>query len=94
MPKCRLNWIKPGGFYGVVEHVPPRREATMVPTSRSAGSQGRGNSGAPGWVTSGKWGPFQGRLLHTSYGTCSLYLALVDHQVTYPGRRVRFRSTS
>ena len=38
------------------------------------------SSGGQAWVPSGKWGPFDGRLLHTSYGTCSLYLALVDQQ--------------
>ena len=25
------------------------------------------------WVTSSKWGPWQGELLHLSYGTCSLF---------------------
>ena len=29
-------------------------------------------------MTSDKWGPFKGRLLHLSYGTCSLFLVLKE----------------
>jgi hypothetical protein len=36
------------------------------------------SSGGQVWVTSDKWGPLKGELLHTAYGTCSLYLVLKE----------------
>jgi hypothetical protein len=81
MPKCRLNWVKPGGFYGVVdtahrEDKPVIYDEPICWFPKDVDNSGGGQA----WVTSTKWGPFSGRLLHTSYGTCSLYLALVDQQ--------------
>jgi hypothetical protein len=37
------------------------------------------SSGGDVWVRSGRWGPFQGRLLHTSYGQSSLFLVLEEN---------------
>ena len=81
MPKCRLNWVKPGGFYGVVdtahrEDKPAIYDEPICWFPKDVDNSGGGQA----WVTSDRWGPFSGRLLHTSYGTCSLYLALVDPQ--------------
>ena len=81
MPKCRLNWVKPGGFYGVVdtahrEDKPVLYDEPICWFPKDVDNSGGGQA----WVTSTRWGPFSGRLLHTSYGTCSLYLALVDQQ--------------
>jgi hypothetical protein len=79
MPKCRLNWIKPGGFYGVVDLAHRDEKPTMYDEPICWFPKDVDNSsGGQAWVTSDRWGPFSGRLLHTSYGTCSLYLALVD----------------
>ncbi len=79
MPKCRLNWIKPGGFYGVVDTAHRQDKPTMYDEPICWFPKDVDNSGGgQTWVTSTKWGPFAGRLLHTSYGTCSLFLALVD----------------
>ncbi len=81
MPKCRLNWINPGGFYGVVDTAHRDEKPTMYDEPICWFPKDVDNSsGGQAWVTSDKWGPFSGRLLHTSYGTCSLYLALVDQQ--------------
>ncbi len=81
MPKCRLNWINPGGFYGVVDTAHRDDKPTMYDEPICWFPKDVDNSsGGQTWVTSNKWGPFGGRLLHTSYGTCSLFLALVDQQ--------------
>ena len=81
MPKCRLNWIQPGDFLGVVDTAHTELKPSMYDEPICWFPKDVDNSsGGQAWVTSGKWGPFQGRLLHTSYGTCSLYLALVDQQ--------------
>lgn len=81
MPKCRLNWVQPGGFYGVVSTAHRSESPTMYDEPICWFPKDVDNSsGGQEWVTSKKWGPFEGRLLHTSYGTCSLYLALIDQQ--------------
>lgn len=36
------------------------------------------SGGGQGWVTSDKWGPFEGEMLHGSYGQSSLYLVLKE----------------
>ncbi|MDA0751274.1 MAG: PA14 domain-containing protein [Verrucomicrobia bacterium] len=36
------------------------------------------SGGGQGWVTSDRWGPFQGEMLHGSYGQSSLYLVLKE----------------
>ena len=81
MPKCRLNWVEPGGFYGVVSTAHRSESPTMYDEPICWFPKDVDNSsGGQTWVNGGKWGPFEGRLLHTSYGTCSLYLGLVDQQ--------------
>jgi hypothetical protein len=72
-PVCKINWIKPGGFQGVVplahRDPPPTdydRPLCWLPkrVDNSGGSQV--------WVTSDQWGPWKDRMLHLSYGTCSV----------------------
>ena len=49
------------------------------------------SGGGQVWVTSDKWGPFQGELLHESYGRSSLFLVLRDQvNGTDQGGVVRF----
>lgn len=75
VPACRVNLMKPGGFYG---HVFTAHTATP----HTNGYDGPlfwipknidNSSGGQFWVTSDKWGPFQGDLLHTSYGMSALF---------------------
>ncbi len=91
-PMCRLNWIKPGGFYGVV----PLAHRAETPTDYDKPicwfpKNVDNSSGGQVWVTTDQWGPFSGHMLHLSYGTCSLFHVLkeeVDGQVQ--GGVVRF----
>ena len=78
-PVCRLNWVKPGGFYGVVDLAqrdpkPTQTENPLCWLPKSIDN----SSGGQVWVTSDKWGPFQGELLHTSYGQSSLFKVLYE----------------
>lgn len=78
-PRCRINWVKPGGFYGVVDTA----QRTPLPTDYDRPicwmpKEVDNSSGGQVWVTSDKWGPLKGELLHTAYGTCSLYLVLKE----------------
>ena len=99
MPACPINWVKPGGFAGVEDlaHKSPLPEfdKPLCWLTKSWDNSGGGQA----WVTSDKWGPFGGRLLHMSYGQSSLYLVLpqeVDGQmqggvVKFP---IRFTSSA
>ncbi|MEI6232194.1 MAG: DUF6797 domain-containing protein [Planctomycetota bacterium] len=75
MPMCRLNWIKPGGFYGAV----PTAHRTAPPSDYDKPicwfpKDVDNSSGCQVWdTTGGKFGPFAGGMFHLSYGTCSLF---------------------
>ncbi len=73
-PSSRLNWVKKGGFYGYVPHSgraePPK---DYDPPLCWLPHQVDNSSGGQVWVTSDRWGPLKGHLLHTSYGTASLF---------------------
>lgn len=76
---CPVNWVKPGGFYGVEDTAHksplPQRDPPLCWLShREFDNSGGGQV----WVTSEKWGPFTGELLHMSYGKSSLNLVMRD----------------
>jgi hypothetical protein len=77
MPRCRLNWIRRGDFLGCVAtaHRDPPPE-TYDPPLCWFPMDVDNSSGGQVWVTSDRWGPFRGALLHLSYGTCSLFAVL------------------
>ncbi len=78
MPACRLNWLpKPGMFTSCVDtsHMDPKPTEYGEPLCwfpMDVDNSGGGQC----WITSDRWGPLQGELLHQSYGTCNLYLVL------------------
>jgi len=79
IPSARINWIKPGGFYGYMPHArrqPPPIAADpplcWIPQAID------NSSGSEVWVTSDRWGPLKDQLLHTSYGKAALFLVLRD----------------
>jgi glucose/arabinose dehydrogenase len=74
VPASRIDWVKdPGQFLGFT----PMAHQSIAPTD-----PGRplcwmpknidNSSSSQIWVTSDKWGPFAGDMLHTSYGQASL----------------------
>ncbi|MEA2708829.1 MAG: hypothetical protein QOF78_1430, partial [Phycisphaerales bacterium] len=79
-PACRLSFVKPQGFLGVVDlaHKEPLPTAYDKPICWLPHGDVDNSSGGQVWVTSDKWGPFQNRLLHTSYGKCALFLVMTD----------------
>ena len=79
VPSSRLNWVKPGGFYGYVPHAGrPTPPADFDPPLCWLPMTVDNSSGGQVWVPAGSWGPLAGHLLHTSYGACSLFLVLVE----------------
>ena len=78
VPRCPINWVKPGGFYGV-EDLAHKKPLPSHHKPLCWLDKGWDNSGGgQEWVTSKRWGPFHGELLHTSYGRSSLYLVLKE----------------
>lgn len=74
-PACRINLVKEGGFYGHVGSAFRTPKPTTydppicwVPMSED------NSSGGQVWVSSDKWGPLKGSLLHMSYGKSSLFV--------------------
>ncbi|MFM1768194.1 MAG: hypothetical protein RJA22_723 [Verrucomicrobiota bacterium] len=79
VPTTPINWIvKPGQFCGVIHGLTPKETAAQwVPPLCWLSKQDYDNSGGGQiWVTSRKWGPYEGALLHQSYGRSSLFLVL------------------
>ena len=78
VPRCPINWIREGGFYGVetlAHKTPvPKYDKPLCWLDKGWDNSGGGQV----WVASDKWGPFQGELLHTSYGRSSIYLVLKE----------------
>lgn len=79
IPSSRLNWIRPGGFYGYLPHAhrepPPLdydKPVCWLPMTLD------NSSGGQLWVDSDRWGPLSGHWLHTSYGKSALLLVLLD----------------
>jgi PA14 domain len=75
MPACRVNLIKEGGFYGFqgTAHRTPKpsiydQPICWIPMSADS------SSGGQVWVSSDKWGPLKGSLLHMSYGKSALFI--------------------
>ena len=79
VPMCYLHIVKKGSFLSVpdLSHKDPLPTA-FEPHVCFFPKWIDNSSGGQVWVTSPKWGPLQGRLLHLSYGQSSLYEVLME----------------
>ena len=77
VPACPINWVREGGFHGVEDlaHLDPIPEF-IPPLCWLDKSEFDNSGGGQVWVTSDSWGPFEGELLHMSYGQCKIYLVM------------------
>ena len=79
-PVCKINWITPGGFYGVV----PLSHRDPLPTSYDPPlcwlpKRVDNSGGSQVWAPEGeRWGPWGGKMLHLSYGQAALYGVLFE----------------
>ncbi len=78
VPSTPINWVKPGAFLGVVNKLTPKETADSwtPPLTWLSHSDYDNSGGGQIWVTSDKWGPFKGEMLHESYGKSSLFLVM------------------
>jgi cytochrome c551/c552 len=76
-PASGIFEVRPGGFYGAM----PMHHRPQPPTDYDRPlcwmpRLSDNSSGGQVWVTSDRWGPLAGQLLHLSYGQCKLQLVL------------------
>lgn len=77
VPATPIHWIKEGSFNGVSDTA--HGVKTHQPMPICFLPQNVDNSGGGQvWVTSDKWGPFKGELLHLSYGQSALYKVMKE----------------
>jgi hypothetical protein len=82
IPKNRINWVKPGEFYGNMfgyHAVTDESDAAMTPPLCWITNSFDRSPAELLWVTSDRWGPLKGSLLTMSYGYGKLYV--VPHEV-------------
>ena len=78
VPTTPLNWVDGQTFHGVINDLtPPEVAEQFAPPILWLSHNDYDNSGGGQiWVTSDRWGPYQGELLHQSYGKSSLFLVM------------------
>ncbi|MCH2207673.1 MAG: hypothetical protein MK132_17595 [Lentisphaerales bacterium] len=74
VPACKINWVTPGSFSGVIH---PGNGRTMEQGYDKPlcwlPMQVDNSGGGQVWVDSDQWGPFNGEMLHLSYGRSTVY---------------------
>ncbi len=79
VPHCKLHWLKPGSFQGVVSLATSEpKPSTYNPPLCWFPMEVDNSGGSQVWVTSDRFGPFQGDLLHLSYGQSSIYKVMKE----------------
>jgi hypothetical protein len=78
VPTTPINWVDGKTFHGVVNKMTSKELADQFapPLAWLSHSDYDNSGGGQIWVTSDKWGPFKGEMLHESYGKSSLYLVM------------------
>ena len=86
VPACRISFVTKGAFLGVptTSHRKPEPDnygnpIVWFPYVEGDYTQGDNSSGGAAWDTFGKWGPMDGRLIHLSYGTCSIFETMFEN---------------
>lgn len=96
-PACRIDYdVKQGDFLGVPDTYKGDDKPTATKTPGKLlcwlpHGDVDNSSGDQAWVTSTKWGPFEGEMLALSYGKCSLFKVLKENvDGTWQGGVVKF----
>jgi sugar phosphate isomerase/epimerase/cytochrome c2 len=75
-PGSVINEVRPGGHYGYGGPKPERGPTGQDPPLAWLPRMMDNSSGGQCWITSDRWGPLAGQLLHLSYGKCRMMLVL------------------
>lgn len=92
VPTTPVNWVDGKTFHGVQNRLTPEDlAAKFAPPILWLSHNDYDNSGGGQiWVTGSQWGPFQGEMLHESYGKSALYLVMRQE---LPGGRQQAAAT-
>ena len=89
-PKNRINWVRPGGFYGNMygyhDVTDSSDEAMQKPLCWITNSFDRSPAELL-WANTDRWGPLNGQLLNLSYGYGRIYVVPHEHLSTPTGER-------
>ena len=89
-PKNRINWVRPGGFYGNMygyhDVTDSSDEAMQKPLCWITNSFDRSPAELL-WADTENWGPLNGQLLNLSYGYGRIYVVPHEHLSTPTGER-------
>jgi hypothetical protein len=78
-PSSAIAEVKPGGWYGYGgPKVTSERPLGYDPPLCWIPHRVDNSGGSQLWVTSDRWGPLKGEMLHFSFGRCALFLVLRD----------------
>lgn len=77
VPTSKIDFVRPGGWYGFPwglkkPYPEPVQPLCWIPHAQD------NSSGGQAWITSDTWGPFQGGLVHTAYGSSKLFNVFVQ----------------
>ncbi len=80
VPASRIDLVKPGGFYGFMnahhrETPPTTYDGPLCWIPHKVDS----SCGGQAWIATDQWGPFNGEMVHCSYGKCELFLVLREN---------------
>ena len=76
-PGSAIFEVQQGGFYGAMQsHHRPSPPTTYDPPLCWIPRQMDNSSGGQAWVPANAWKPLSGQLLHFSFGTCKMFLAV------------------
>lgn len=79
VPSSRLDLVKPGGFYGFMnahhrDTPPTSYDGPLCWIPHSVDN----SCGGQTWVPDQRWGPYQGHMIHLSYGKCAAFVVLQE----------------
>jgi glucose/arabinose dehydrogenase len=80
-PANRIDWVKPGGFYGYMwsfDGTARKASAGFDPPLCWMPVKLDRSPAEELWVSSDKWGPLKGKMIHTSYGTGKMFLVMYE----------------
>jgi len=79
IPASAIQVVEPGSFHGYMPevHQPDNRDSFDQPLCWMPVSFDN-SSGGQTWVADDRWGPFQGQMLHLSWGRCTLNLVVTE----------------
>lgn len=78
VPTTPINWVDGKTFHGVINSLTPKdvSDRWAPPMVWLSHNDYDNSGGGQVWVTSDRWGPYKGEMLHESYGKSALYLVM------------------